>query len=127
MFLTANELSFFNVKLPIILSLFLPDLLQVRLSKLTCPVLTWASAVAAQIIAAAQKINLTEWIKIMDQSCKIRTQTEGRELWLPYAIEFLRKADIQEITIWDENIYGTPRVIERRLIASLKIATDAPA
>lgn len=57
----------------------------------------------------------------------IRSEAEGRELWLPYAMEFLRKADIQEITMWDENLEGTPRVIERRLIATLKIATDAPA
>jgi hypothetical protein len=33
----------------------------------------------------------------MDTSGKIRTEAEGRELWLPYLIEFLRQAKIEEI------------------------------
>jgi hypothetical protein len=64
----------------------------------------------------------------MDTSSgKIRTQAEGFELWLPYATEFLRKAEIREITLWDENPDGSPRIIERKMIATLKIAEGAPA
>jgi hypothetical protein len=64
----------------------------------------------------------------MDESSgAIRTEAEGRELWLPYAMEFLRNAEIRQITLWDENPDGGPRIIERKLIGTLRMAEDAPA
>jgi hypothetical protein len=54
-------------------------------------------------------------------SGKIRTEAEGRELWLPYAMEFLRHAEIQEIiTCGEDDADGNPIVTERKLIAIVR-------
>jgi len=52
---------------------------------------------------------------------KIRTQAEGFELWIPYLIEFLRQAEIQEIiTCSEDDADGKPIVTERKLIATIR-------
>lgn len=52
-------------------------------------------------------------------SGKIRTEAEGRELWLPYAMNFLRQAKIEDIITCDEDANGNLIVIERKLIATV--------
>jgi hypothetical protein len=57
----------------------------------------------------------------MDQSGEIRTEAEGRELWLPYAMEFLRQAnEIRMPSISHQNEDGSLVVIERQLIAIIR-------
>lgn len=57
---------------------------------------------------------------------KIRTEAEGRELWLPYAMEFLSQADeIRVPSICRENDDGIVVVIERQLIAITRKSDEA--
>lgn len=78
---------------------------------------------------AVQSIDLTKGINIMDQSAgEIRTAAEGRELWLSYAMEFLRQADeIRMPSICHQKDDGSLVVIERQLIATIRGSGEAVA
>ena len=63
----------------------------------------------------------------MDTSGKIRTEAEGREARLPYLIEFLRQAKIEEIITCGEDPDGRAVVSERKLIATFNRSDVADA
>lgn len=63
----------------------------------------------------------------MDTSAKIRTRSWGRELWLPYLIEFLRQTKIEEIVTCGEDPDGRAVVSERKLIATIPRSDVADA